>query len=113
MMFKTEDNTFASDENILSISKRLIRQNKEVYEVLANQVNPRQDQVDIAKSLFGILSKDADVEESILTNSEKEITGRKQAKEPDQSKSWSNVNFTKKKQRKNACFSGKLTDQLG
>lgn len=24
--------------------------NKEVYEVLANQVNPRQDQVDIAKS---------------------------------------------------------------
>lgn len=43
MMFKTEDNTFASDENILSISKRLIRQNKEVYEVLANQVNPRQD----------------------------------------------------------------------
>lgn len=64
MMFITEDNTFASDENILSISKRLIRQNKEVYEVLANQVNPRQDQVDIAKSLFGILSKDADVEES-------------------------------------------------
>lgn len=64
MMCKTEDNTFASDENILSISKRLIRQNKEVYEVLANQVNPRQDQVDIAKSLFGILPKDADVEES-------------------------------------------------
>lgn len=64
MMCKTEDNTFASDENILSISKRLIRQNKEVYEVLANQVNPRQDQVDIVKSLFGILSKDADVEES-------------------------------------------------
>ncbi len=64
MMCKTEDNTFASDENILSISKRLIRQNKEAYEVLANQVNPRQDQVDIAKSLFGILPKDADVEES-------------------------------------------------
>ena len=40
MMCKTEDNTFASDENILSISKRLIRQNKEAYEVLANQVNP-------------------------------------------------------------------------
>ena len=59
-----EDNTFASDENILGISKRLIRQNKETYEVLANQVNPRQDQVDIAKSLFGILPKDADVEES-------------------------------------------------
>lgn len=31
MMFKTEDNTFASDENALSISKRLIRQNKEAY----------------------------------------------------------------------------------
>lgn len=52
MMFKTEDNTFASEDNILSISKRLIRQNTEAYEVLANQVNPRQDQVDIAKSLF-------------------------------------------------------------
>lgn len=38
MMFKTEDNTFASDENILSISKRLIRQNKEVYGILAKQV---------------------------------------------------------------------------
>lgn len=63
-MFKIEDNTFASDENILSISKRLIRQNKEAYEVLANQVNPRQNQVDIAKSLFGILLKDANVEES-------------------------------------------------
>lgn len=66
MMCKTEDNTFASDENILSISKRLIRQNKETYEVLANQVNPRQDQVEIAKSLFGILPKDADVEESSI-----------------------------------------------
>lgn len=43
MMCKTEDNTIASDKNILSISKRLIRQNKETYEVLANQVNPRQD----------------------------------------------------------------------
>lgn len=63
-MFKIEDNTFTSDENILSISKRLIRQNKEAYEVLANQVNPRQNQVDIAKSLFGILLKDANVEES-------------------------------------------------
>ncbi len=56
-MCKAEDDVFASDENILSISKRLIRQNKEAYEVLANQVNPRQDQVDIAKSLFGILPK--------------------------------------------------------
>lgn len=64
MMCKTEDNTFASDENILSISKRLIRQNKEAYEVLANQVNPRQERVDTAESKFEILSKDADVEES-------------------------------------------------
>ena len=32
---KAEDDTIASDEDILSISKRLIEQNKEVYEVLA------------------------------------------------------------------------------
>ena len=64
MMCKTENNTFASDEYILSISRRLIRQNKDTYEVLANQVNPRQDQVDIAKSLYGFLPKDAEVEES-------------------------------------------------
>ena len=38
---ETERKTFASDANILSISKRLIRQNKKTYEVLANQVNPR------------------------------------------------------------------------
>ena len=32
---KTEDDTIASDEDILSISKRLIEQNREAYEVLA------------------------------------------------------------------------------
>lgn len=32
---KTEDDTTASDEDILSISKRLIEQNREAYEVLA------------------------------------------------------------------------------
>lgn len=32
---KAEDDTIASDEDILSISKRLIKQNKEVYAVLA------------------------------------------------------------------------------
>ena len=32
---KAEDNTIASDEDILSISKRLIEQNREAYEVLA------------------------------------------------------------------------------
>lgn len=32
---KVEDNTIASDEEILSISKRLIEHNEEVYEVLA------------------------------------------------------------------------------
>ncbi len=31
---KAEDNTIASDEDILSISKRLIEQNREAYEVL-------------------------------------------------------------------------------
>ena len=50
-MCKTEDDTFASDEDILNISKRLTRQNKEVYEVLAKQVNPHQNRVDTAKSL--------------------------------------------------------------
>ena len=33
---KAEDDTIASDEDILSISKRLIEQNREAYEVLAN-----------------------------------------------------------------------------
>lgn len=32
---KAEDDTSASDEDILSVSKRLIEQNKEAYEVLA------------------------------------------------------------------------------
>ena len=32
---KAEDDTIASDEDILSISKRLIEQNKEAYAVLA------------------------------------------------------------------------------
>lgn len=64
MMCKTEDNTFASDEDILSISKRLTRQNKEAYKVLAKLVNSRQNRVDTAESMFGILPKDADVEKS-------------------------------------------------
>ncbi len=34
-MCKAEDDTFASDRDVLRISKRLIRQNKEAYEVLA------------------------------------------------------------------------------
>lgn len=50
-MCKTEDDTFASDEDILNISKRLTRQNKEAYEVLAKQVNPHQNRVNTAKSL--------------------------------------------------------------
>ncbi len=32
---KAADNTIASDEDVLSISKRLIEQNREAYEVLA------------------------------------------------------------------------------
>lgn len=64
MMCKAEDHTFASDEDILRISKRLIRQNEEAYEVFAKQVNPHQNRVDTAKSLFGILPEDADIEES-------------------------------------------------
>ncbi len=32
---KAEDDTIASDEDIMSISKRLIKQNREAYEVLA------------------------------------------------------------------------------
>ena len=32
---KAEEDTIASDEDILSISKRLIEQNREAYEVLA------------------------------------------------------------------------------
>ena len=50
-MCKAEDDTFASDEDVLRISKRLIRQNKDAYEVLAKQVNPHQNRVDTAKSL--------------------------------------------------------------
>lgn len=63
-MCKKEDNTIASDEDILNISKRFIRQNKEAYEELAKRVNPHKDMVDTAKSLFGILPEDADIEES-------------------------------------------------
>ncbi len=44
-MCKAEDDTFASDEDILNISKRLTRQNKEAYEVLTKQVNPHQNRV--------------------------------------------------------------------
>ena len=36
---KAEDDTNASDEDILSISKRLIEQNREAYEVLAKWLN--------------------------------------------------------------------------
>ena len=32
---KADDNAIASDEDVLSISKRLIEQNREAYEVLA------------------------------------------------------------------------------
>lgn len=63
MMCKAEDDTFVSDEVILSISKRLTRQNKEAYEVLAKQVNPHQNRVDTAESMFGILPEDAYTEE--------------------------------------------------
>ncbi len=45
-MCKADDDTFASDEDVLRISKRLIRQNKEAYEVLAKQVNPHQNRID-------------------------------------------------------------------
>lgn len=48
----------------MSILKRLIKQNKESYEVLANQVNPCQNRVDTAESMFEILPKYVDVEES-------------------------------------------------
>lgn len=34
---KAEDDTIASDEDILSISKRLIEQNREVYDVLGKK----------------------------------------------------------------------------
>lgn len=34
---KAEDHTIASDEDILSISKRLIEQNREVYDVLGKK----------------------------------------------------------------------------
>lgn len=34
---KAEDDTIASDEDILSISKRLLEQNTEAYEVLAKK----------------------------------------------------------------------------
>ena len=64
-MCKAEDDTFASDEDILNISKRLSRQNKEAYEVLAKQVNPHQNRVDTAKSLFGILLEDAETKTDV------------------------------------------------
>ena len=32
---KVDDNTYASNEDVLSISKKLIEQNREAYEVLA------------------------------------------------------------------------------
>ena len=64
-MCKAEDDTFASDEEILRISKRLTRQNKEAYEVLAKQVNPHQNRVDTAKSLFGILQEDAETKTEV------------------------------------------------
>ena len=51
MICKAEDNIFASDEDVLNISKRLTRQNKEAYEVLAKQVNPHRNRVDTEKSL--------------------------------------------------------------
>ncbi|MGYP004430810041 len=63
-MGKTEDFFYASDEELLSISKRFIRQNKEAYEELAKRVNPHEDMSNTAKSLFGILPKNADIEES-------------------------------------------------
>ncbi len=44
-MCKAEDDILASDEDVLRISKRLIGQNKEAYEVLAKQVNPHQNRV--------------------------------------------------------------------
>lgn len=67
-MCKAEDDTFASDEDVLRISKRLIRQNKEAYEVLAKQVNPHR--VDTAKSLFGILPEDAETKTDVKDISE-------------------------------------------
>ena len=69
-MCKAEDDTFASDEDVLRISKRLIRQNKEAYEVLAKQVNPHQNRVDTAKSLFGILPEDAETKSDVKDISE-------------------------------------------
>lgn len=39
---KAADNTIASDEDVLSISKRLIEQNREAYEVLAKLVASNQ-----------------------------------------------------------------------
>ena len=64
-MCKAEDDTFASDEDVLRISKRLIRQNKEAYEVLVKKVNPHQNRVDTAKSLFGILLEDAEIKTDV------------------------------------------------
>lgn len=64
-MYKAEDDTIASDKDILNISKRLTRQNKEAYEVLAKQVNPHQNRVDTAKSLFGILPEDAETKTDV------------------------------------------------
>ena len=69
-MCKAEDDTFASDEDVLRISKRLIRQNKEAYEVLSKQVNPHQNRVYTAKSLFGILPEDAETKTDVKDISE-------------------------------------------
>lgn len=63
-MDKTEDIIYASDEELLGISKRFIKQNKEAYEELAKRVNSHENMADTAKSLFGIIPKDADIKES-------------------------------------------------
>ena len=60
-------------------------------------------QAKASRLCYGLVKNPPD-QLSVLTNSETETTGRKQTKEPDQSKSWSTVNFTKRKQRKNAGF---------
>lgn len=45
-MGKTEDIIYASDKELLSISKRFIRQNKEAYEELEKRANPHEDMAD-------------------------------------------------------------------
>lgn len=45
--------------------------------MLAKQVNPHQNRVDTAKSLFGILPEDADIEESKAENRQKNLTNQK------------------------------------